>query len=195
MNSHCCSKVGSHISRTIKSDCYHSDVHTYRKAIHLVLMLSTHFESPNSSDAQCSEETAAFRCSPLDALPAFVHGALGTQLLHLSIIDVTKSNLESLRSISSQMAAIMQTNEADARKGKTESQPIFIRVDDDAAHALQASSIHACDAIAERAQDLETSAKGRNENGITAAGISAWFFARGQLSGDGLPRIFVSTVS
>ena len=102
------------------------------------------------------------------------------------IIDVTKSNLESLRSITSQMTAIMQTNEADARKGKTKSQPIFIRVDDDAAHALQASSIHACNAIAERAQDLETSAKGWNENGITATRVSAWFFTRGQLSGDGL---------
>ena len=54
---------------------------------------------------------------------------------------------------------------------------------------------HACDAIAERAQALEASAKGWNENRITAAGISAWYFARGQLSGDGLPRIFVSTVS
>ena len=102
------------------------------------------------------------------------------------IIDVTKSHLESLRSITSQMTAIMQTNEADARKGKTKSQPIFIRVDDDAAHALQASSIHACNAIAERAQDLETSAKGWNENGITATRVSAWFFTRGQLSGDGL---------
>ena len=135
-------KVGGHISRAIKSDRYHSDVYTYRKAIHIVLMISTHFESPNPSDAQCSE-TAASRCSPLDMLPAFVHGALGTQLLHLGIIDVTKSNLESLRSITSQMAAIMQTNEADARKGKSdsESQPIFIRVDDDVAHALQASRL------------------------------------------------------
>ena len=184
--------------RTIKSDHYFSDVYTYRRAIHLVLMISTRFRSPGSSRVQSSEEIATPQPSSLDKVPAFFHDALAIHLLRLGIVDVAESSLEPLRSITSRIAAAVQTtspSDPDARKGKN-SQAVVIRVDDDAAKALQASSIYACDVIHERAQNLQGSTTGWNGDGITAAGISAWFFRRPHSANDdGLPSIFVSMVS
>jgi hypothetical protein len=159
-------------------------------------MISTRLESPVSAQVQTSDDTAANRTSWLDKLPAFVHDTLVTQLLLLGIIDVTKSKLETLRSITSQIAAV---NEPIADSERKDQHPAFIRIIDydyDVAHALQASTIYACDAIAERAQSLQGTTNGWDEDGITAAGISAWFFHKGRLaSRDGLPWIVVSTVS
>lgn len=166
-------------------------------------MISTRFQSPSSSQVQPSEEivTPGPQHSSLDKIPAFFHDALATHLLLLGIVDVAKSSLEPLRSITSRIAAAMKTtshsdpDDPDARKGKSP-QAVVIRVDDDAARALQASSIYACDVIHERAQILQGSTRGWNKDGITAAGISAWFFRRPHsVNDDGLLSIYVSTVS
>ena len=155
-------------------------------------MISTRFRS---SRAQSSEEIATPQPSSLDKVPAFFHDALAIHLLRLGIVDVAESSLEPLRSITSRIAAAMHTTSPSDPDGKN-SQTVVIRVDDDAAKALQASSIYACDVIHERAQNLQGSTTGWNGDGITAAGISAWFFRRPHSANDdGLPSIFVSMVS
>lgn len=162
-------------------------------------MVSTHFESLTFAQVQTLGDTAAYRTSWLDKLPAYVHDNLATQMLLLGVIDVTKSRPATLRLITSQISETVPPNEPVARKGDSDGKdqhPTFIRVDYDVALALQASTIYACDVIAERAQSLQGNTKGRDEDGINAAGISAWFFHKGRLaSRDGLSRTIVSTVS
>lgn len=175
-------------------------VYTYQRAIHLVLMIADRFSNPTATKAQ-GPAAAAGPHSPIHQLPAVAHDALATAFLQLGIVDVAKSSLEPLRPIIAQISDVTTANETPSKSGNLDDdstrRPVFIPVDRDVVQILHAASIYACDVIAKRAQMREGSPKGWDADGITAAGLSAWFSAKSShvWTGDVLPRIVVSMVS